>query len=111
MSVELKAAGYRLIIRPDPVEEMSDGGIVIVQDEKIARAATQTGELIAIGDIAWEAFGPNHSGKPWAKVGDKVLYSKYAAKFFNHPETDEILGLLQDEDIIAVLIEEEDKDE
>jgi len=107
--MKLNMVGYRLMIRPDEIETKSEGGIVLVQDERLERAASQTGVVVSVGDIAWEAFGPNGTGKPWAKVGDKILFSKHAMRLVQHPETKELLGVLQDEDVIAVITEEDNE--
>lgn len=92
--------GYRVMILPDEIEEYSAGGIAIVSDEKAERAGQVFGTLVAVGPIAWKAFTPD---TPWAKVGDRVMYSKYAGKSVNCKKTDKRLVLINDEDIIAVV--------
>lgn len=100
-------AGYRVIVLPDPVEETSAGGIVVVQDEKSARSGQVFGTLVAVGPLAWKAFKPD---TPWAQVGDRVMYSKYAGKIIVCKRTAERLVLLNDEDIVA-LVEDEVEDD
>lgn len=104
--IEVDAVGYRLIIKLDPIEEVTKGGIVIArtpEQERIERAGTMTCTLISVGPEAWKTFGPAYNGKPWAKAGDRLVISMYAVKFFEHPETKELLGLINDDDIIAIL--------
>ena len=100
----LKVKGYRIIVRVDPVEEESEGGIVIVQDEKLARAGVQTGIVLGIGP---ESFADSSSA--WCEVGDRVMFSKYAVKFIEHPDTKELLGVINDQDVICTLEEYEDE--
>jgi co-chaperonin GroES (HSP10) len=73
------------------------------------------GVIVAIGPDCWEAFrkvdstGNEVNGKPWASVGDYVLYAKYAGKNVIDPFTpeDKDLIILNDEDIIAIVTEGE----
>jgi Co-chaperonin GroES (HSP10) len=70
------------------------------------RRGTSVGILIAIGMNAWKGFA---NGEPWAKVGDEVVYSKYAGvdaddelrRLFD--PTAERLVYMNDEDIIAIV--------
>jgi co-chaperonin GroES (HSP10) len=98
--------GYRILVKPDPIEEVTKSGIVLVTDEKLERAAQHIGTLIAIGEQAWKAFSKNYKGDPWAEVGDKIIYSKYAGKFVKDPVTGEEFVLLNDEDVAAIIVEE-----
>ena len=108
--------GFYILVKPDDDiirkelgEEQEDGyvrdsGLFIpkniesVTDIHRERAAQQEGTLVAIGDIAWWDYA---KGQHWAKVGDRVVFAKYAGKFINDPVTDELLVLLQDSDIVA----------
>ena len=57
--------------------------------------------LIAIGDKAWSGFA---DGAPWAKIGDRVKYAKYANMRICDPDNEKIeLLLLNDNDIFAVV--------
>ena len=92
----IKPAGYRVLVKADPIETESKGGIVIVSDEKLERAAQTNGTLIAVGDTAW-------SGEdPWAKVGDRVTYVRHSGKFIQDPKTEEEYVILNDEDILSI---------
>jgi co-chaperonin GroES (HSP10) len=105
MKTVLRPLGHRIIVKPDEVEKTSPGGIVLVQDEKLARFNQQTGTLVAIGEDAWKAYrkvdenGKLVNGQPWAKVGDKVMYSRNAGKWIKHPDTQEEFVLMNDEDL------------
>lgn len=102
--------GHKVLVKPDEIEKVSGGGIVLVQDEKLAEFTQQVGTIVAIGPDAWKAFrqvddnGKLVNGRPWAEVGDKVLYSKNAGKFIRHPDSNEKFLLMMDEDIGMKLI-------
>lgn len=96
--------GHRILVKPDEVQkEFGEMGIVIAMDERMERGGMQTGTLVGIGDSAWKAFGPNFTGERWANEGDHVLYSRYAGKFVEDPENDELFLIMNDEDLLAVL--------
>lgn len=99
--MKLIPVGHRVLIRPDKVEEVSDGGIVLVREHvEREKAATTKGEVLEVGPDCWY-------DKPsqWAKAGDRVVYAKYAGfavdgEPYGYP--DEQLRLCNDEDIVAV---------
>lgn len=66
-------AGYRVLIRPDKIEEFSEGGICIrPKEQKEFQAAQQIGTVIALGPLAYE-----DQTQPWCQPGDRVLHSRY----------------------------------
>lgn len=102
--------GHRVLVKPKEIETQTEGGIYIVTDEKLEKAAQQRGVLVAAGPQAWKAFrelyeGKEVNGNPWAKPGDTVIYSKYAGKFLKDEYTEEEFVLLNDEDIVALEVE------
>lgn len=100
MKTDLIPTGYRILIKPDELEKVSGGGIVLVhQDERLARAATVTGVIVAIGKTAWDR---HQGGLSWCDVGDHVIYAKYAGKIVIDPETEEEFLIVNDEDILAL---------
>jgi co-chaperonin GroES (HSP10) len=97
--------GHRVLVKPDPIEQTTAAGIVIVMDEKLAAADQMRGTLVAVGEQAWKAFSKDYNGSPWASVGDRVLYARYAGKLVEDPSSGEDYVILNDEDIIATLAE------
>lgn len=98
----LRACGYRIIVNPESQEKTTDSGIVLPARE---RAEQETGTIVAIGPLAWKDYG---DGTPWAKVGDRVLYSKYGGKMVHDPDTKKAYRVCNDEDIIAVIYSQGD---
>ena len=97
--------GYRVLVKRDPIEETSAGGIVLVEDKRVAQAATTSGTVVAIGDLAWKGFKEGE-GTPWASVGDRVYFAQYAGANITDPVTEEKYVIMNDDDIIAVLKED-----
>lgn len=96
----IEPTGGHILVLPDPVEEVTKGGIVIPETlrEKEQLAAT-SGTLIAVGKSAWTDLDDGHA---WAKVGDHVSYGRYAGVTIKGK--DEInYVLLNDNDLLAVL--------
>jgi co-chaperonin GroES (HSP10) len=94
-----------VLIKPDEIETVTEGGIHIPRDEKLAKSDVQLGTLVAVGNQAWKAFSANFTGKPWAKPGDYVLYARFAGSLVEDPFTGEEYRLLNDEDVNVVVTE------
>ena len=70
--MKLKPLGERVVIKQLEAEEKTKGGIILTSSSK---EKPQEAEVIAVGP------GVTVDGKlvpPQVKVGDKVIYSKYA---------------------------------
>jgi chaperonin GroES len=95
-STKLRPLGDRVVIKPTPREEMTKSGIVLPDT---AKEKPQEGEIIAAGPGRITDDG---SREPMdVKVGDKVLYAKYAGTEFK-VESDELL-ILSQKDILAIV--------
>ncbi len=92
--VNLKPLGDRVVVKPTPKEEVSKGGIVIPDT---VREKPQEGEVLAVGPGRIDDNGKRI--EPEVKVGDKVIYAKYAGTDIK--EDDEELVILRDSDILA----------
>lgn len=95
----IKPLGFRVLIEPCDMEKVTEGGIVL-PDTTVDRqkAVTQEGYIVDVGPSAWKDLDKNG---PWAKVGDKVLYSKYGTKRLIDPTTSKEYVLANDEDIMC----------
>lgn len=107
----IHALGYRVLVLKDEVETTTESGIVLVVDEKLEKHAQNIGTVVNIGDKAFKAFSNDYTGQPWVVPGDRVIFSKYAGTIVVDPGTAIEYTLLNDEDIAAVIRnEEEDND-
>ena len=71
--MNLKPLGDRLIVKAIEEEETTASGIVLPET---AKEKPQRGEVIAVGDGAWDEDGEKRIPLDVAE-GDEVLYSKY----------------------------------
>ncbi len=95
-ATKLRPLGDRVVIQPTPREEMTKSGIVLPDT---AKEKPQEGSVIAVGPGAFD-----NDGKRIAidvKVGDKVLYAKYAGTEFK-VDGDELL-IVSQKDILAIV--------
>ncbi len=96
--------GYRVLIEPEVVEEVSAGGIIFAKDiVKQEQTAQVKGKVLDIGGDCWREFNA-----PWAKIGDTVLYQRYSGMKVPDGKggfLDNRL-LLNDTEITAVVIED-----
>jgi chaperonin GroES len=91
---KINPLGDRVVIKPTPKEEMSKGGIVLPDT---AKEKPQEGEIIAVGPGKLSDDGKRLVME--VKVGDKVVYSKYAGTEFKLD--DEEVVILRESDILA----------
>lgn len=91
---KINPLGDRVVIKPTPKEEVSKGGIVLPDT---AKEKPQEGEIIAVGPGKMSDDGKRLVME--VKVGDKVVYSKYAGTEFKLD--DEEVVILRESDILA----------
>ena len=92
---KIRPLGERVVIKPLPREEISKGGIVIPDT---AKEKPQEGEIVAVGPGKLSDDGKRIAME--VKVGDKVVYSKYAGTEFKLDEEEVVI--LRESDILAV---------
>ncbi len=96
--MKIQPLGDRVVVKPLEAEERTKGGIVIPDT---AKEKPQEGEVIAVGS------GRREGDKVVPleiKVGDRVLYGKYAGTEIRDKEGQEYL-ILREEDILAKVLE------
>ena len=75
----INPVGWRVLIKPQEVREMSEGGIILTTE--VSKNREQMGNttciVISMGDDCY-ADEP----APWCKVGDKVIFAKYAGLLY-----------------------------
>jgi len=93
--------GGHLLVLPVKVEEKTAGGIYLPKtaQDKEQQAAT-VGTLVAVGASAWIDLD---DGKPWAAVGDKVSYARYAGVSMTGQDNESYV-LINDNDVLAKLL-------
>lgn len=94
MAAKIRPLGERVVIKPLPKEEVSKGGSVLPDTVK---EKPQEGEIIAVGPGKLSEEGKRIAME--VKVGDKVVYSKYAGTEFKLDEEDVVI--MRESDILA----------
>ena len=102
---KIRPSGHRVLVMPDPVEEVSKGGIILDTGDKSKRSREQhgqfTGTIVDIGPDAWDI----HNGEPWAKVGDRILFAQHGG--FPVEVDGKLHRVINDEDVTAIIDKEE----
>ncbi|HET6830194.1 MAG TPA: co-chaperone GroES [Solirubrobacterales bacterium] len=93
--MKLKPLGDRLIVRAVEEEETTASGIVLPDT---AKEKPQKGEVLAVGDGAWDEDGEKRIPLDVA-AGDVVLYSKYGGTEVKVDGED--LLVLRESDVLA----------
>lgn len=96
VATKLKPLGDRVVIKPAGREETTKSGIVLPDT---AKEKPQRGTIIAAGDGRRDDDGERIPLD--VKVGDAVLFAKYAGTEFKLD--DEELLILSEKDILAIL--------
>ena len=87
--MKIKPIGDRILVKMEGVEEKTSGGIFIPQT---AQEKTQIGKVVAIGDDK-DAIN--------VKVGQKVMYDKYAGTTIKVNGDEQLI--LKMPDILAII--------
>jgi len=95
-ATKLRPLGDRVVIEPIPREDMTKSGIVLPDT---AKEKPQEGKVIAVGPGAFDNDGKRVAMD--VKVGQKVLYGKYAGTEFKLDD-DELL-IVSQKDILAIV--------
>ena len=95
-TTKLRPLGDRIVIQPTPREEMTKSGIVLPDT---AKEKPQEGSVLAVGPGRVLDDGKRESVD--VKVGDKVLYAKYAGTEFKIDENE--LLIVSQKDILAIV--------
>ena len=94
--MKLKPLGDRVVVKPIEQEETTAGGIVLPDT---AKEKPQQGEVLAVG--TGKLLDNGERVPLEVKVGDKVLYAKYAGTEVKLGDKE--LLVLKESDILAIL--------
>lgn len=97
-AIKLRPLGDRVVVKPLSREETTKSGIVLPDT---AKEKPQRGTIIAVGEGRRDDDGDRIPMD--VKVGDQVLFAKYAGTEFKLD--DEELLILSEKDILAIVEE------
>jgi len=90
-------AGYRILIRPKGVVEKTKGGIYLTDNNKEQQSyLNSVGQVIAMGP---ECYSDRKA--PWCKVGDWVVFGRYAGAKISVQKVKMVI--INDDEILATL--------
>lgn len=100
----LRPIEYKVLVKPDPVENKTAGGIIIPDETNERQNWAQVkGTLIARGDSAFKDYSLEEQRA--AKPGARVYYDKYEGARIKGADGEEY-ALLNDKNIGAVIMDE-----
>ncbi|MCR5877008.1 co-chaperone GroES [Phenylobacterium sp. J367] len=90
----------RILVKPDPVEEVSKGGIILADTtrDRSKYAATKA-TLVAVGCNAFRDWG-DHARKPMP--GERVLFAQYTGAREKGADGEDYI-IMNDEDLLTVI--------
>ena len=91
--------GHRVLILPDPVEEVTQSGIILSVGENRdrERLAQLKGTIVELGNTAWL-----DQPSPWANEGDHVIFGKYSGLIYQGAD-DKEYRIINDLDVVAIV--------
>ena len=95
-AIKLRPMGDRVVVRPAAQEQTTRSGIVLPDTSK---EKPQRGEIVAAGKGRLNEDGERVEMD--VKVGDIVLFAKYAGTEFKHEDED--LLILSEKDSLAII--------
>lgn len=96
----VRPVDLRVLVKPDPVEETTKGGILLPDSTKDrAKYAGTKATLIAVGDNAFREWG-DKALKP--VPGDRVLFAQYSGAEHVTPNGERYI-VMNDADLLAVI--------
>ena len=98
-----KPTGWRILVLPFKMNEKTKGGVLLGQETlDRQQVASQCGNVIAMGDACYVDKERYPKG-PWCKVGDWVIFARYAGSRIEIEggevrllNEDEVLATVQD---------------
>ena len=91
MAVNIKPLADRVLVEPQAAETKTASGIIIPET---AKEKPQRGQVVAVGN-------GKKDHDMTVKVGDMVLYGKFAGTELKHDEKDYLI--MREDDILAIV--------
>jgi len=96
-------SGDRILIKPETVEKVSEGGIILMDDTTQKQGMAQVfGHLVDVGKDVWS----DYQGA-FAQIGDRVMFAKYGGLVVDGKDGEQY-RLMNDTDITATVDEDLD---
>lgn len=98
--------GYRMLVKPLPADQYSEGGIDLSAALDAQKILCQIGLVIKLGPLCYDTkhYPERYGDTPWVKEGQWVMYGKYSGSRFKTKDGNEWI-LLNDDNILATVPE------
>jgi chaperonin GroES len=96
--MRVRPLGDRVVIKPQPREEKTRGGIFL--PDTASKERPMQGEVLAVGAGRLNDHGERVPMN--VRVGDQVVFAKYAGTEFKSEEDEELL-ILPEKDILGII--------
>jgi chaperonin GroES len=95
----INPVGNRILIKPQEIAKVSKGGILLTTETTAAREqmGNTTGIVVAMGNHCYL-----EDSSSWCKVGDKVIFAKYAGLLYTGKDGQDY-RMINDHDITGTL--------
>jgi len=95
----INPCGWRVLIKPQEINEVSKGGIILTTEitKEREQMGNTTGIVIAMGTQCY-ADEP----EPWCQLGDKVIFAKYAGLVYLGKDGNQY-RMINDKDVTGTL--------
>ena len=95
----INPCGWRVLIKPQEINEVSKGGIILTTEitKEREQMGNTTGIVIAMGTQCY-ADEP----EPWCQLGDKVIFAKYAGLVYLGKDGNQY-RMVNDKDVTGTL--------
>jgi len=96
--MRVKPVTHRIVVKPDPLEEKTDSGIILARNERQEKAATVTGVVVEVGSTCFKDYDSTAEDEGIVP-GARIYYAKYAGAELKDKEH----IILNDEDVLGVI--------
>jgi chaperonin GroES len=95
----INPVGWRILVKPQEINEQTSSGIIVTTGSFKDREqlANTTGVVVAMGA---DCFADEPS--PWCKVGDKIIFAKYAGLLYLGKDGNQY-RMINDKDVTGTL--------
>ncbi len=94
----LIAAGYKILLKMEEVEEKTSSGLIIPQQTiDKDKAAKEWGKVVSMGNCCFY-----DQPTPWVGLGDVVGIVRYNGTEMIDPDTREKFRLINDKDVLCI---------
>lgn len=101
--MQVEPIEFNVLIQQDETPKKTKHGLILPEQEVDKKKHAQTlGTLVAVSPLAFSyADWPEGARKP--KVGDRVVFARFAGTFVDNPAGGEEFRVVKDKDVVAVI--------